>query len=305
MPQTRVLALASIWLVVGNLPSLANSFADSSFGDTQPQVEIQESVTPERQKAEGGGFDDGSFGSDDGVSHSESAADDTRAASDGQEAEQDNQGAGDDQQEAGGGDFGTGGFEEESAETVVEPPKPQDDTAPVVIDNIAKPDDSTVAPADPEVSREISAFEMRDFGVQPVGDLRQGQFHGPTPTALPGGRLITTAELSGAMQAGQQMLIVDVLGGAYTIPSANSASLMAAGGTFQDRIQQQTAQWLGQMTGNNPTVPIVVLCSGPQCWLSYNAALRAINAGYQQVFWYRGGLRAWQMAGFPLVPSGF
>jgi hypothetical protein len=30
------------------------------------------------------------------------------------------------------------------------------------------------------------------------------------------------------------------------------------------------------------------------CWMSYNAALRAIHLGFRQVYWYRGGIEAWQ-----------
>ena len=32
-------------------------------------------------------------------------------------------------------------------------------------------------------------------------------------------------------------------------------------------------------------------CEGAQCWESYNAALRALDLGYSNVLWYRGGLR--------------
>ncbi|WP_413872328.1 rhodanese-like domain-containing protein [Albidovulum sp.] len=50
---------------------------------------------------------------------------------------------------------------------------------------------------------------------------------------------------------------------------------------------------------------LVFYCSDPGCWLGYNAALGAVAAGYTNVYWYRGGLQAWQMSGLPLVPSGF
>lgn len=30
--------------------------------------------------------------------------------------------------------------------------------------------------------------------------------------------------------------------------------------------------------------------------MSYNAALRAINMGFTQVYWYRGGVEAWRQA---------
>jgi hypothetical protein len=35
-------------------------------------------------------------------------------------------------------------------------------------------------------------------------------------------------------------------------------------------------------------------CRGALCWESYNAGLRAKYAGYHKIFWYRGGLDAWQ-----------
>jgi rhodanese-related sulfurtransferase len=35
---------------------------------------------------------------------------------------------------------------------------------------------------------------------------------------------------------------------------------------------------------------------GSKCWLSYNACLHAIEAGYKDVIWYRGGTDAWDEA---------
>jgi rhodanese-related sulfurtransferase len=43
----------------------------------------------------------------------------------------------------------------------------------------------------------------------------------------------------------------------------------------------------------------VFFCSGVRCWLSYNAALRAVRGGYANVYWYRGGIDAWRAAGLP------
>ena len=160
-------------------------------------------------------------------------------------------------------------------------------------------------PAKPDIDPGILAFETRDYGVPPTDRLRSSAFHAPTPTSIPGGQLVTTGQLAAAMQNGQQMLIIDVLGSDYTLPNALSAPAMATPGNYRDRIQQQTSNWLGQITGNNPQVPIIVACSDPFCWLSYNAGLRAIAAGYQNVYWYRGGHRAWKLAGLPLASSGF
>jgi rhodanese-related sulfurtransferase len=48
--------------------------------------------------------------------------------------------------------------------------------------------------------------------------------------------------------------------------------------------------------------PLVFYCTGAQCWASANAAMRARQAGYTQVLWYRGGQAAWQAAGLPVTP---
>ncbi|MEM8839323.1 MAG: rhodanese-like domain-containing protein [Pseudomonadota bacterium] len=181
-------------------------------------------------------------------------------------------------------------------EIVVQPPE------------ITPPRQKPEKPKQPEtvkIDPGILAFETRDFGVPPTNRLRASGFHAPTPTSIPGGNLVTTAQLAGAIQGGQQLVIIDVLGSDYTLPNALSAPAMAQPGHYRDRVQQQTNHWLGQITGNNRQVAIVIACSDPFCWLSYNASLRAIAAGYTNVYWYRGGHQAWNMAGLPFASSGF
>lgn len=155
------------------------------------------------------------------------------------------------------------------------------------------------------VAPQIIGFETRDFGVPPQQNLRNGQFHAPTPSTIPGANVVTTQDLAGAMQGGMQMVLIDVLGGAYGLPSSFTAPALASPGSFNDRVQQQANQWLRQITGGNTSVPVVVYCSDPMCWLSYNAALRVRASGFDNVYWYRGGLTAWEMAGLPLQPLGF
>lgn len=147
----------------------------------------------------------------------------------------------------------------------------------------------------------VARFESKDFGVQPVKQLHSGPMHGATPRTIPGGRVIGTAALSRVMQAQQTPLFVfHVLGQGPAIPGALYAVQASAPGHFRDPLQQQLSGYLQQLTSGNKRAMLVFYCSGPQCWLSYNAALRAINLGYSNVHWYRGGLRAWQMAGLPL-----
>jgi rhodanese-related sulfurtransferase len=61
---------------------------------------------------------------------------------------------------------------------------------------------------------------------------------------------------------------------------------------------------LQQETKNKKDVVVVFYSDNMENWQSYNAALRAINAGYTKVLWYRGGLEAWILAGLPTqVPA--
>lgn len=139
------------------------------------------------------------------------------------------------------------------------------------------------------------ATEMQDFGIAPQAQL-QTQLHGPTPTSIPGGHTITTDRLLALYQQGQQtgLLVFDVLGSGYTLPMAQNAVGAAEPGSFNDQVQRNFGQFLQQTTQGNTGRPMVFYCQGPHCWMSYNAALRAIHLGYRQVYWYRGGVEAWQ-----------
>ena len=142
------------------------------------------------------------------------------------------------------------------------------------------------------------AAESQDFGVPPTDKLHTGAMHGPTPTTIPGGLVITTSALVSLMGNQQgRPLILDILGGPEIIPGAIAASPAAQPGTFSDRTQQEFGGFLQQMTQGNKETPIVLYCLSNQCWMSYNASLRAINMGYRNVLWYRGGIEAWKAAG--------
>lgn len=48
--------------------------------------------------------------------------------------------------------------------------------------------------------------------------------------------------------------------------------------------------------------PLVFLCNGAECWKSYKASKWARNAGYQNVYWLRGGMPEWIAQGLPTDP---
>jgi PQQ-dependent catabolism-associated CXXCW motif protein len=142
--------------------------------------------------------------------------------------------------------------------------------------------------------------ERQDFGVPPSRGLHGGAMHAPTPNQIPGGQVITTKGVYELVRgAGVPVLIFDVLGAGETLPNAIAAVPASSPGSFQDQTQQQFGQFLAQATQRNMDTPLVFYCQGTQCWMSYNAALRAINLGYRNVLWYRGGLEAWKQAGLP------
>lgn len=153
--------------------------------------------------------------------------------------------------------------------------------------------------------QQMTQLELQDYGVQPTPQLHDGAMHGPTPSSIPGARVITTAELFQLVMGGNQpYMIFDVLGSNQTLPGAVMAVNAAQPGSFQDQTQQGFGQFLQQVTGGRQDAALVFYCASTQCWMSYNAALRAVNLGYRNVLWYRGGLEAWTYAGLPTMPAG-
>lgn len=49
---------------------------------------------------------------------------------------------------------------------------------------------------------------------------------------------------------------------------------------------------------------IVFQCNGPECWKSYKASKAAIAAGYKRIYWFRGGMPEWEIAGERVEKSG-
>jgi len=153
--------------------------------------------------------------------------------------------------------------------------------------------------------------ERRDFGVRPQSLLNNHGLSGPTPTSIPGGYVISTAELDDILyeywrDPRQRLLVFDVSGPQgppFTLPGAALLYGAELGGDFRDEIQFSLTELLDRLTGGDFEYPMVFYCAGAKCWNSYNAALRAIHLGYRRVYWYRGGLWAWREAGIDVFPE--
>ena len=59
---------------------------------------------------------------------------------------------------------------------------------------------------------------------------------------------------------------------------------------------------LERLTGRDRSRSIVFYCLA-QCWMSWNAARRALAWGYASVIWYPDGTDGWEAAGLPLAES--
>jgi len=149
------------------------------------------------------------------------------------------------------------------------------------------------------------AEEERDWGVVPPTTLRHPPYTAPTPIEIPGARTVRTDELKRLLASeaeAEKPLLVDVAagGGHVTLPGGLWWPGAGRGDNLLDTIQGEVANRLEEVTGGKKTRPLAFYCVNSQCWLSYNASLRAVALGYTQVLWYRGGVEAWRAAGLPL-----
>ena len=162
---------------------------------------------------------------------------------------------------------------------------------------------ATVAPASvPAATASVPMYanEDRDYGVAATSSPRPNRYHAPTPTEIPGGKVIRTVELKQLIDNRQGVVVVDVLDSKERRASIPNAIWMSGAGSGQFFAAEKSrfAAALERLTGGDKDKLLVFLCINPECWLSYNASLHAIAAGYRRVHWYRGGTDAWRGAGY-------
>lgn len=121
----------------------------------------------------------------------------------------------------------------------------------------------------------------------------------PTPTRLPGATTVSAREAKCMIDRfGAQVVILAPLGDETLIPGSHRIEWAWRPSADQARFATE----LARLTAGNKDRPIVTYCHHEQCFLSYNIALRAVQAGYRQVFWLRPGISGWQKAGYAFAP---
>lgn len=130
--------------------------------------------------------------------------------------------------------------------------------------------------------------------MQPITSPKLAPYHAPTPLSIPGGRVIRTLELKALLASNENVVVIDVLDSKTRASVPGAYWLSGVGdGRFYAAEKERFSTALAKLTVGDKNRPIVFLCLSAECWLSYNASLHAIEAGYKDVIWYRGGSDAW------------
>jgi rhodanese-related sulfurtransferase len=122
-----------------------------------------------------------------------------------------------------------------------------------------------------------------------------------TPQTLPGATTVSVAEAKCLMDHFKDsVVVIAAMNDADTLPGAHRFGDAASD---DPSIQGEFAEIMARLTGGDKSRPILIYCHHEQCFLSYNVALRTVQAGYKQVFWMRPGIAGWKAAGYPLAPK--
>ena len=144
-------------------------------------------------------------------------------------------------------------------------------------------------------SKQRYADEAKDFGVPPRDVPVTSGFHRNTPLRVPGARTVNTNEVMALLKSKPVPIVIDVYGETESLPGSVYLKGFGLYRPVTGRIAKTRAV-LDPLVGGDRNRAIIFLCVSVQCWHSYNAALFALEAGYTDVMWYRGGLTSWKFA---------
>ena len=143
------------------------------------------------------------------------------------------------------------------------------------------------------------ADEDADFGI--VADsVLHTDLIASTPTSVPGAVTIRTGELVNLLPR-MKPILIDVALDSWgpSIPGAIGLQGTGQGASFSENIQSRFNRKMHDLTKGELSAPIVVFCVNSERFTGYNLVLRLVALGYTQVYWYRGGVEAWQVNGLP------
>jgi PQQ-dependent catabolism-associated CXXCW motif protein len=156
------------------------------------------------------------------------------------------------------------------------------------------------------VSGSIAFAEDPEFDA--TTGFRIARYRSPVPDKVPGGRVITAAEVADLVKV-QQAILLDVM------PSDGAGLDSATGDWHMAKPRQDIpgSVWLpdvgrgqlspaldayfrdnlSKLTAGNVSRPIIVYCQA-DCWMSWNAVKRASGYGYTSLYWFPEGSDGWR-----------
>lgn len=140
---------------------------------------------------------------------------------------------------------------------------------------------------------------------------RMTNFRAPTPAGLPGAITLDTDAARRLVDAGGAVP-VDVLKlDRSTLPGepwivAKPVRQIPGGvwlpnvglGALTPELEDYFRTNLAELTKGDRDRGLMFYCLA-DCWMSWNAARRALSLGYRRVYWYRDGADGWAEAGLP------
>jgi len=121
-----------------------------------------------------------------------------------------------------------------------------------------------------------------------------------TPTSLPGAKIISAAEAKTLIGKGVPVYDVrheDEFKKAH-VPSSISVPYKEGSAKEVD-FDRGDDQFALNKLPKDKNAPFMMYCDGTICWKSYKSAVMAIEAGWKNVYWFRGGFPEWREAGLP------
>ena len=162
----------------------------------------------------------------------------------------------------------------------------------------------------------VAAANAADGIPEPEG-YRTENYRAAVPATLKGARVVTTEDAEAIWHAGSAVFI-DVLPHAPKPPNLppdtvwrdkprfnipGSVWLPDTGyGALAVPTEDYLRTGLSRATRSDRTKLLVFYCQA-NCWMSWNAAKRALSIGYTNVAWYPDGTDGWQQADLPVEES--
>lgn len=152
----------------------------------------------------------------------------------------------------------------------------------------------------PQFDADLGYFgEFAEFDVAPKGTLHP-KLEDLTPRSIVGAETLSTQSIidQGGPRS-DSYVFIDTYDADHNIiiPGALRMPWGGRPGTFSDEIQQNFVGAMDKITNGRKAFPVIFYSKNVARWEGYNAALRATQAGYLNVFWYRGGTDSWEAAG--------